>query len=261
MSLIPNINNQALQLLPDIALWKQQISDSINYKGGEANPNEAFTELAEDIKDIPNFDQYFRLAGVLAGSSHSKNALVGHNENVAAGNIEELNDTLGVFTRINSNAFQFWDLLTYIKLPSVQECGFASFSQMANLKYLYLESYGMQQIQFFRETKSIIEMQVGRITSTEGSNFYGDKPYLRNFIIGSGTDVNLKFNDWSAAYVIAEGQSGIDELNSNLYNNLLTKLYDHSQDGETRILFIGWLAKVSQANIDYATAKGWTLSI
>ena len=56
------------------------------------------------------------------------------------------------------------------------------------------------------------------------------------------------------------GQSGIDELNSNLYNNLLTKLYDHSNDGETRILQIGWLDYITPENIAYANAKGWTIT-
>lgn len=55
MSIIPNINNKALQLLPDIALWKQQIADAINERGGNANPNSAFTQLAQDIEDISNF--------------------------------------------------------------------------------------------------------------------------------------------------------------------------------------------------------------
>jgi hypothetical protein len=83
---------------------------------------------------------------------------------------------------------------------------------------------------------------------------------IRNITIGKDTDIHLPFFRWSATSVIAEGQSGIDELNENLYNNLLTKLYDHSNDGETRTLRIGWLAKVSQENIDYANSKGWTLT-
>ena len=78
--------------------------------------------------------------------------------------------------------------------------------------------------------------------------------------MGEGTDANLKFEGWTATNVIAEGQSGIDELNSNLYNNLLTKLYDHSNDGQTRTLRIGWLANVTAENIAYANAKGWTLT-
>lgn len=83
---------------------------------------------------------------------------------------------------------------------------------------------------------------------------------LRNITVGEGTDVNIDFNLYTATNVIAEGQSGIGELNSNLYNNLLTKLYDHSSDGETRTLRLGWLAHVTQENIDYANSKGWTLT-
>lgn len=86
------------------------------------------------------------------------------------------------------------------------------------------------------------------------------KPNIRNITIGQDTNINLPFQNWTATNVIAEGQSGITELNSNLYNNLLTKLYDHSQDGVTRTLRLGWLAKVSAENIAYANAKGWTLT-
>lgn len=82
---------------------------------------------------------------------------------------------------------------------------------------------------------------------------------LKSFTIGEGTDVNIPLQSWNPTYVIAQ-VGGIDELNSNLYNNLLTKLYDHSQDGETRTLRIGWLANVTAENIAYANAKGWTLT-
>ena len=90
--------------------------------------------------------------------------------------------------------------------------------------------------------------------------FVNAKQKLRNITISEGTDITLPFQNWSATAVIAEGQSGIDELNSNLYNNLLTKLYDHSNDGETRILQIGWLDYITPENIAYANAKGWTIT-
>ena len=83
---------------------------------------------------------------------------------------------------------------------------------------------------------------------------------LINLTIGQDTDINLPFIFWTASNVIAEGQSGIDELNNNLRNNLLEKLTDHSTDGQTRTLRLGWLAHVSQENIDYANSKGWTLT-
>ena len=98
------------------------------------------------------------------------------------------------------------------------------------------------------------------VLSIMNEPFHNSKPNLRNITIDAGTNINLPFQNWTATNVIVEGQSGIDELNSNLYNNLLTKLYDHREDGETRILQIGWLDYITPENIAYANAKGWTLT-
>lgn len=115
----------------------------------------------------------------------------------------------------------------------------------------------------FSTPTSLVNIVVGSLTSLHVNAFgiaSNRMNVLRNFTIGVNTDIDLPLYQWVAKTVIEEGQSGIDELNENLYNNLLTKLYDHSQDGQTRTLRIGWLDYVSQANIDYATAKGWTLT-
>jgi hypothetical protein len=98
------------------------------------------------------------------------------------------------------------------------------------------------------------------VVTTFNEIFSNNNVNLRNFTIGQETDVNIQLQKWTATNVIAEGQSGIDELNNNLRTNLLEKLYDHSTDGQTRTLRLGWLAKVSQENIDYANSKGWTLT-
>lgn len=104
---------------------------------------------------------------------------------------------------------------------------------------------------------------VGKLTSLH-VNAFGTTSNrmnnLRNFTIGVNTDIDLPLYQWTASTVITGEQSGIDELNSNLYNNLLTKLYDHSNDGETRILQIGWLDYITPENIAYANAKGWTIT-
>ena len=111
----------------------------------------------------------------------------------------------------------------------------------------------------FSGCSALTNVTFGTLISLE-EPFSHYKENLRNITVGIGTNINLPFQYWNATNVIAEGQSGIDELNSNLYNNLLTKLYDHSQDGETRTLRIGWLANVSPENITYANVKGWTLT-
>ena len=111
----------------------------------------------------------------------------------------------------------------------------------------------------FISCTSLQNVTFGTLTSL-AEPFSTNKPNLRNITIGQDTDINLPFTNWTATNVIAEGQSGIDELNANLYNNLLIKLYDHSNDGQTRTLRIGWLSRVSAENIAYANAKGWTLT-
>jgi hypothetical protein len=112
----------------------------------------------------------------------------------------------------------------------------------------------------FTYNTNLTEIVIGKLLVQNSLFGSTNMVKLRNITIGEYTDVNIDFNGWTATNVIAEGQSGIDELNSNLYNNLLTKLYDHSDDGETRTLRIGWLAHVTQENIDYANSKGWTLT-
>lgn len=111
----------------------------------------------------------------------------------------------------------------------------------------------------FQSCSALQNVTFGTLT-TMSEPLSNAKPNIRNITIGQDTNVNLPFQYWTATNVIAEGQSGIAELNSNLYNNLLTKLYDHSQDGVRRTLRLGWLANVSAENIAYANAKGWTLT-
>ena len=117
--------------------------------------------------------------------------------------------------------------------------------------------YSIARSAYYRDDR-IKNIVVGTLTSYINQNY--NQYYLENMTIGYGTDINLSLEYWKATYVINRGQSGINELNSNLYNNLLTKLYDHSNDGETRTLRLGWLAYVTPENITYANAKGWTLT-
>jgi hypothetical protein len=272
-------NTSAIDIEAEVQQGKQQIAYAINYKGGEAEPTQAFTELAEDIKDIPNFDQWARLAGVLAGNSYNKNNLQGHNENVEAGNVTEIIDIFGTFTKLHDYTFLNWNLLQKVVFPSLTIIGKNCFSgssikvfigenliNMGNqcfesslLEYFYAPS--MQNIVSTRplNCKELKNVVVGKLESIINP-FYNNVLQLRNITIGQDTNINLPFQSWTATDVVSEGQSGIDELNSNLYNNLLTKLADHSTDGQTRTLRLGWLAHVTQENIDYANSKGWTLT-
>lgn len=119
-----------------------------------------------------------------------------------------------------------------------------------------LETINSQVLSFNAIVKNIVFGTLKTVFTMTRTNLVN----LRNITVGEDTNTNLSFELWTATNVIAEGQSSIDELNSNLYNNLLSKLYDHSTDGQTRTLRLGWLAHVTQENIDYANSKGWTLT-
>ncbi|MEE1174822.1 MAG: leucine-rich repeat protein [Paludibacteraceae bacterium] len=301
MSLIPNINNQALQLLPDIALWKQQISDAINYKGGEANPNEAFTELSEDIKEIPNFNtngceyviEVYKPTTLLDAyyNRFYINSVVDSYVEQISGNyifqscisLEKI-EMPNLVTISGYQMFNGCKSLQSVKMPNLvtingvgtfQGCSSLQNIELTNLAninavYTFNECQSLQSVKMpnlviinkgdtFSKCLSLQSVIFGTLLKITES-FTETKINLRNITIGQNTNIDLPFQHWTATNVIAEGQSGIDELNSNLYNNLLTKLYDHSQDGQTRTLRIGWLANVSEDNIAYATDKGWTLT-
>ena len=156
--------------------------------------------------------------------------------------------------------------LTALSLPNLEIINGSAFwqdyeSDSAFEYFIFPKLKSLSGTYCFLRNPKLKSITFGSLITFGPSSFEGsDKPSLRNVTIGQDTDVNMSLGSWSASNVINEGQSGIDELNSNLYNNLLTKLYDHSQDGQTRTLRIGWLANVTAENIAYANAKGWTLT-
>ncbi|MEF2919023.1 MAG: hypothetical protein U0O22_00965 [Acutalibacteraceae bacterium] len=199
--------NCSLSLLADVAEVKQQIADAIKERGGNANPNSAFTQLAQDIEEIPNFPT--------TGFEY----------------ISEIYRPRTLMEAYNSRYY-----LKSIVNNTIEEISGS---------YTFYSCASLQSVQF-----GSLERCVDPFSTT---------PNLRDITI-QDADINLPFQNWTATNVINEGPSGIDELNTNLYNNLLTKLYDHSTDGQTRTLRLGWLAYVTQENIDYANSKGWTLT-
>ena len=232
MSIIPNINNQSIAILSDIEQWKEDIADAINSRGGTASADDSFQQLATEIQAISS-------SGILSSGVGLENEFyfLQYFENNINTSIKSINSTL--LTDIErSYAFHKNVSLQSVELPNL-----ATISDSNTF-------YGCSSLQ---------SVEFGRLILI-AENFNGTKENLRNVTIGAGTDVNLPFKYWTATNVIAKGQSGIDELNSNLYNNLLTKLYDHSNDGETRILQIGWLDYITPENIAYANAKGWTIT-
>ena len=299
MSIIPNLNNKTLQLLPDIALWKQQIANAINERGGNANPNSAFTQLAQNIEDIPNFpttgfeyiseiyqprtlmDAYDNRVFLKSIVNNSIEEIIGSQtfgyctflESVQFSNLVKIIGNQTFFNCTSLRSVQFSNLveiigysiftkctsLESIKLPNLVAInGNEVFTSCSSLQSVECPKLTIYPSNFFRNTNPI-NIILGVLVSVSLTH-YTKLTKAINITIGKDTNINLPFNFWTATDVINEGQSGIDELNSNLYNNLLTKLYDHSNDGETRILQIGWLDYITPENIAYANAKGWTLT-
>jgi hypothetical protein len=281
--------NCSLSLLADVADGKKQISDAINTKGGNSTPDESFQQLAEDIRNIdwnPNVGMVF-VEGycpktLIEWLSSARNYLLEVNDNT----LTEL--PIGAFSNCpNLHTVNLYALNVIVNYDTIRAIVYNN----ANLKTVYiplcvtfniaqgLDGAAQGGIQVSKELNITIPNCTSFITSYMGrqnnyllqsiivgslttfNNTYVNQQYLmRNITIGQDTNIDLNVSFWDARSVIAEGQSGIDELNENLYNNLLTKLYDHSEDGQTRTLRLGWLAKVSQENIDYANSKGWTLT-
>lgn len=246
-------------ILNDVADGKKRIAEAINTKGGSASADSSFQQLADDIEHLP-IDGIFMNYGLTFSSDvELENILLMSNAYTNIMNeVVEINDYQGLIfsTRQNFN-YPKLKKATFAKLYRIESTG--GFSS-PNLEELFAPNIEITEYYLVIST-NIRNIHIG----TQKSIFvHGLFHYvvnkLRNLTIGYDTDVSLHLDRWEAKDVINEGQSGIDELNSNLYNNLLTKLYDHSQDGQTRTLRLGWLAHVTQENIDYANAKGWTLT-
>lgn len=278
MPIIPNINNQSIALLSDIEQWKEDIADAINTKGGNSTPDESFQQLAEDIQMLP--DSGISAEGIVQTEPFSFLKYLTSDIN---NDITEINDS-EITTIVRSYAFYKNIALNKVvmsRLTSIS--GSNTFSQCSSL--LSIDFSNLQTISgsnTFSYCSSLLSVNFLNLIAISGHStfsnctllrsvqlgtliqctnlFYNGKPNLRNITIGQNTNIDLPFHLWTAGSVIAEGQSGIDELNANLYDNLLTKLYDHSEDGETRILQIGWLDYITPENIAYANAKGWTIT-
>lgn len=242
-------------LVAEIEEAKKVLADAINTKGGSASADSSFSKLAEDVLSMPT-------SGILANGVTQT---------------EPFSFLKYITTDINNEITEIYDTdITEITRH------YAFYNNIALREAVMTGVTSISVSNVFQNCLSLQSVQLPNLVTISGNSvffncnalqtitfgvlvvclepFSNQKQNLRNITIGENTDIDLPFQNWTATSVIAEGQSGIDELNDNLYNNLITKLYDHSQDGQTRTLRLGWLAKVSQENIDYANSKGWTLT-
>lgn len=84
---------------------------------------------------------------------------------------------------------------------------------------------------------------------------------MRLLIVGQGTAINLPLSRWTATNVIAEGQSGIDELNYNIKTYIADKVADRTNDTALTVTFGASLYNVlTAATIAAFTAKNWNVA-
>ena len=88
----------------------------------------------------------------------------------------------------------------------------------------------------FRST-SILRIYLGKLTAYTNPFWTGTNINLRLVSVGQDTDVALPMAGWTATNVIAEGQTGIDELNYNIKTYLAERLKDNSGGTAKTITF------------------------
>jgi hypothetical protein len=320
---IPQAYDPLRPFAVEVDAGKQLIANAINDKGGEASADESFSELAQDVRDMPT-------SGVLSNGI-AQSAPFGFLEYVCKQDAypfsEIEDDSVTVISRPNS--FYQQTQLLKVKMTALRTIsGSYTFNNCSALQSVYmpnlvtisgggtfynctsLQEVNMPRLTFvtagsvFRNTSQLKSISLPSLESVSGGStnesllvssgvryayfpklntvsyagllrncpvvdiqfgtlvqildpLYDAKPNLRNITVGVDTNVNLDFHYWTATNVIAEGQSGIDELNSNLQTNLISKLYQ----GGGKILRLGAALYdvTTQETRDMVTAKGWTL--
>lgn len=161
----------------------------------------------------------------------------------------------------SSSLFNTCSSLEEIYLPNLETySGTSPFSYCTSLKRLLLPKLTIIGSQFCEQVTSLVEMSFGKLTSVS-LNYFQPQPNLRTITIGQDTDVNLPFSSWVATNVIAEGQSGIDELNNNIQNNLIDNLKDNIGATAKTVTFGQTLRNVLTTETEQMFAnKNWNIA-
>ena len=162
-------------------------------------------------------------------------------------------------TALNAKgAFENCTALQEVNIPSLTAIsGNSAFQNCAALQEVNIPSLtAISGVNVFYSCNALRNVIFGKL-ATLADPFVGSKPSLRNITIGQDTNINLPFQNWTATNVIAEGQSGIDELNSNIMTNLVPNLYLNG--GKTLRLGAALYDVLTTATKDAITDRGWTL--
>ena len=277
----------------EIAGGKQAIASAINAKGGTASATESFTELAEAVEEIPNNN----FEGIVFSSGFNPRNTLEVITNL--NEITEIDDDITEDIDGQYGGFPNVVRLNFLKLKRITgslvnmpianidfpevEYYKATYSNVSLGSTLYLPkahtvgigvffSHVMSSVLHFKfplcstlipvgeswRGADPIDIEFGQLNSMPTNMAWMSLVSCQTIKVAPNTDGNQYWQYWKATTAISA--IGVQQLNDNLYNDMLVNLYDHSQDGQTRTLRIGWLANVTAENIAYANAKGWTLT-
>ena len=288
------LNNQGNSALgKEVESGKALIAQAIRDKGVPATADESLSELAEKVSEIdwnPNVGFTFMdgyapktLVEYLNGyykyllsvddyqiTTDLKDGAFQHCINVASIILNNLQvPTLN--STMTHSIFYGNTNLRYVKLPKITNINnFQAWdgSGSAGIQALYSINFEVPMCHYFvttllgRNNNNIFSsLTFGKLTTFNITSLGGPQFLLRNITVGNGTDITLNLSLWDARYVIAEGQSGIDELNSNIQNNLIANLKDNTGLTAKTVTFGQNLRNVLTAETEQMFAdKNWNIA-
>ena len=222
-----------------------------------AYPITEIDDSSVTVIDRPN--AFYRQTQLLKVTMNALTTISGNYVFQSCTALQEI-DMPNLTTISGGNVFESCQSLQEIELPNLVTISGSGrvFSGTDNLQYaIFPKLSQVSGYDIFYYGRRLVSIEFGTLTQLSQPFYASTVVNLRNITIGQDTDINLPFKNWTATNVIAEGQSGIDELNANLQTNLISKLYQ----GGGKILRLGaeLYDVTTQETRDMVTAKGWTL--
>lgn len=117
-------------------------------------------------------------------------------------------------------------------------------------------------VQFaFSGVTTLERLTFGTLTQFDSAFINQNQTRLRSIAVGVGTAIGLYLIRWIATNVIAEGQTGIDELNHNIKTYLADRVADRTGDSALTVTFGASLYNVlTPETIAAFTAKNWSVA-
>ena len=275
-------------LITEVKTGKQLIAQAITDKGIQASADESLSELAEKVSEInwnPNvglvWDEGYKPRNVLDVFNYAPHLIeinVDSFLNIESGyltpfiNLEKItlhssiisNGVFNVHYLVDwSTKLKFVNLLNIIEISITTGSGAAIATDVElNCPKVTRVNSGSGYIGLDRHYvyKSMVfgTLELFNVNANTQQQQYR----LRNITVGENTDITLNFSMfWDARDVIAEGQSGVDELNLNIQNNLVANLKDNTGLTAKTVTFVQGLRNILTTETEQMFAnKNWNIA-